>query len=419
METQITIERLVSGGHGLGRINGKVILVPFSAPGDVVTLDEVPARKGVNWGNIKRILSPSPARISPFCPHYTLCGGCQLQHIAYEAQLECKRLMLDDALRRLAGLKDVEVCACVPSPAQTTYRSRARFHCHRDQIGFHKARSNVVHPLESCPLLSDRINACLSRLAAHLSSHPLKGLSEIQMMEDNGGRVVLTLEMDGLPGVKVVDGLREVGAAAAVARAGRRTQQLWGESHCAVSVDGRTFRVSPSSFFQANASLLPGLVQHALAAVRGDAPAMAVELYAGVGLFSIMLSERVKRIMAVEWNRDAAENAAANLTANRIENVETLALSAEDALDSLIAEKAKPELVVMDPPREGLSNSVRSKLLDVSPQQMIYVSCNPATLARDLKSLVSTGRYRLEHVTPLDMFPHTAHIECVCSLERN
>jgi 23S rRNA (uracil1939-C5)-methyltransferase len=257
-------------------------------------------------------------------------------------------------------------------------------------------------------------------LAAHLSSHPLKNLSEIRMMEDNDGRVVLALEMDALPGEKVVNGLQEnVGAAAAVAAAGRRTKQLWGKTHCHIAVDSRTFRVSPGSFFQANASLLPGLVQHVLGAVRGDAPAMAVELYAGVGLFSIMLSERIKRIVAVEWNRDAIENAAENLTANRIENVDALALSAEDALDSLIAEKEKPELVVMDPPREGLSNAVRAKLLDVSPQQMIYVSCNPATLARDLKSLLSAGRYRLEHVTPLDMFPHTAHIECVCSLERN
>jgi 23S rRNA (uracil-5-)-methyltransferase RumA len=193
---------------------------------------------------------------------------------------------------------------------------------------------------------------------------------------------------------------------------------LWGEEHCRVSIEGRTFRVSPASFFQANLSLLPALLEEVLGAAHADQVDTAVELYAGVGLFSIPLSERVRRLVAVEWNRDAVEDARANLVANRVENVEVLAMSAEDALDALLAEGVKPELVVMDPPREGLSDAVRDKLLQVSPRQIAYISCDPATLARDIKSLLVLGAYRLEKLTPLDMFPHTAHIECVCSLMR-
>ncbi len=413
------IEKIVAGGYGLGHVDGRVVLVPYSTPGDEALIEVAPSRKGVSWGAVKRVLSPSPNRTSPFCVHYTQCGGCQLQHISYPAQLEYKRLIVDEALRRLAGLEAIDVRPCVGSPAQTGYRSRVRLHCHGREVGFHKSRSNTIVPVEGCPLLPEATNACLRQIASHLSRRPIKGLSEIQMTEDTDSRVILTLEISSLPGAGIIRNLREeVAVFGAVARVRHRRNLLWGEEHCRVSIEGRTFRVSPASFFQANLGLLPALVREVLGAAHADQVDTAVELYAGVGLFSIPLSERVRRLVAVEWNRDAVEDARANLVANRVENVEVLAMSAEDALDALLAEGVKPELVVMDPPREGLSDAVRDKLLQVSPRQIAYISCDPATLARDIKSLLVLGAYRLEKLTPLDMFPHTAHIECVCSLMR-
>ncbi|GAB4345675.1 MAG: hypothetical protein Kow0099_26200 [Candidatus Abyssubacteria bacterium] len=150
--------------------------------------------------------------------------------------------------------------------------------------------------------------------------------------------------------------------------------------------------------------------------VKGFHIGTAVELYAGVGVFTIPLSELAERLVAVERNRSAAQDARANLDANGIKNVEVKSMSAEDALGALMSEGAEPELVVMDPPREGLSSVVCDKLLQMTPRQMVYISCDPATLARDIKAILASGIYRLDKVTPLDMFPHTAHIECVCSL---
>ena len=421
METQkIKIEKLVSGGHGLGYLDGRVILTPFSAPGDELLIDIERARKGVTWGNIKQILSPSPSRIEPFCPHYTECGGCQLQHISYAAQLECKRLMLDDALRRLAGLKDADVCPCIASSLNTGYRSRVRLHCDKGRVGFHKSRSNTIVPVAHCPVLTDNINACLEQLSAYISEHPIKGLSEIQISEDTDARIILALEMDSLPDTRLIDELKDkITVSGAVAKVGHEKHLLWGDDHSTFSVEGKSFRVGMGSFFQANISLVPILIKEMLDTVSSHDVSMGVELYAGVGVFCITLSGRIRSLVAVEWNRDAVDDAKANLNANQIKNVEVLALSAEDALDVLISRDLEPELVVLDPPREGLSKAVRDKLIQLSPQQLVYVSCDPATLARDIKSILASGAYHLEKVQPLDMFPHTSHIETVCSIEKD
>lgn len=382
-------------------------------------LDIAPARKGVAWGRIKEILSPSPSRVTAFCAYFGECGGCQLQHISYPAQLEYKRLIVEDAFRRVGGVRDANVDPCVGSPAQRRYRSRARFHCRRGEIGFHKSRSNMILPLEYCPVLPDGINACLRQFSAHLSAHPLPDLLGVQMMEDSDSRVTVVLEMNAFPDDRAINGLREhVAVAGAAAGVGHRTRVLWGEHHSKISVDGRAFRVGPSAFFQANTSLLPTLTQQVLCAIGTDDIDTGIELYAGVGLFTVALSERVRKLLAVEWNRDAVEDATANLSTNRIDNVEVIALSAEEALDRVAPGNDKLELVVMDPPREGLSTRVRSRLLRLSPRQLVYISCDPATLARDVKSFLNSGAYRLEQITPLDMFPHTAHIECLCSLMR-
>jgi 23S rRNA (uracil1939-C5)-methyltransferase len=416
----ITIEKLVSGGYGLGRIDGRVVLVPYSAPGDEVLVEDAPARRGVSWGNIREIVSPSHSRVSPSCAHYTYCGGCQLQHIAYADQLECKRLIVQDALTRIGGITGIDVNPCLGSPMNVGHRSRVRLHCHNGEIGFHKARSNAIDAIESCPMLSGGINNHLKQLASYLSSHSIKGLAEVEMMEDSDSRVVLALHMeDSFPGAGVVQGLRQnVSAFGAVATLKRRTKHLWGEKASTILIDGIKFQISPNAFFQANISLLPALIRQVLQTIKSTNSEMGLELYAGVGLFSIVLSEKARRLVAVEWNQDAAEDARANLKANQIRNVDVITLSAEKALDMLLSKDVRPELIVLDPPREGLSNAVCSKLLQMTPQQIIYVSCNPATLARDIKSLSASGAYAAEKITPLDMFPHTSHIECVCSLLR-
>ncbi len=418
MDTQtIKIERLVAGGYGLGRIDGQVVLVPLAAPGDEVLINVAPSRKGVAWGSVCEIVSPSPSRVVPFCSHYGTCGGCQLQHISYPMQLEYKRLIVEDALTRIAGLKNFEVAPCVASPVDRKYRTRVRLHCHKDKIGFLRTRSNTIEPIRHCPILSDNLNRCLEQFSCCLSDLPMRGLSEIQMTETDAG-VLLLLEMESPTRAEAAKHLQEfVAALGAVARVGNKTELLWGERSAVISAQGRHFLVSPGSFFQANKSLLPALVQRVIDAVSVSDIDTALELYAGVGLFSTFLAHTAKRLIVVELNEESASNAAAGFALNQVKNIEVMSTSAENALEILLRSGMKPELIVLDPPREGLSDAVRRKLLELSPQQIIYVSCDPATLARDIKFLLA-GSYCMERLTPLDMFPHTAHIECVCSLTK-
>ncbi|RJP25704.1 MAG: 23S rRNA (uracil(1939)-C(5))-methyltransferase RlmD [Candidatus Abyssobacteria bacterium SURF_5] len=414
---KIKIEKIVSGGYGLGRLDGRVVLVPYGAPGDEALIEVAPARKGVLWGTISQMIDAAPSRVDPFCAHYGRCGGCQIQHLSYPHQLECKRQFLEEALRRIAGICSMEAFSCSASPAHTGYRSRVRFHYDKGRVGFFTSRSHEVIPLKSCPMLTDGINRCLEQFGSFVSDYPLPGLSEIQITEDADARVILTLNVNVAPEANVIERFQKsLDVAGAVAKAGSRIIPLWGEQYSNHSVEGKNFRVGPDSFFQANTLLLPALVHEAMKAISRTEISYAVELYAGVGVFSLFLSEKVRKLVAVEANRSAAEDAAHNLIDRK--NVEIMPVSAEDALDLLTRKGAKPELVLLDPPREGLSTAARRKLLQMAPRQVVYISCDPATLARDAKMFVAGG-YRLETAKPLDMFPHTAHVESVCSFVRS
>lgn len=417
---KVKIEKLVSGGYGLGYLDGRVIFVPYSAPDDELLVEVAPNYRGVSWGNIKQILSPSASRISPFCTHYTLCGGCQLQHISYPDQLAQKRLILADTLSRLAGLNDISIASCIGSPLQIGYRNKVKLHCKGKDIGFYKPRSNNIIPVNHCPMLSDKINTCLRQFSEHIFNHPLKGPSEIHLMQDSDDQVILTIKTNSLLGKKFKNKLQNtVSASGALLCIGHKKNLLWGQNYSYFSLDGKGFRVSSGTFFQANISLLSELIQQLLKVVKPGDIGIGAELYAGVGVFSTILSKRAEKMLAVEWNRRTAEDAIVNFKSNQIKNVDIIPMSAEDGLDFMVSRNIKPELLLANPTREGLSNAVCQKLIQLLPQQLIYISCNPATLARDIKFILASGAYQLKQIIPLDMFPHTSHVESVCSLIRN
>ncbi len=391
-----------------------MIFVPFSAPGDELLVEVASKRKGVQWGSIEHVITHSSMRVTPFCKHYTKCGGCQLQHIAYTAQLEQKRLILADTLRHLAGLKDIEVNPCIESPENQGYRSQVRLHCKGTKLGFYKTRSNTIIPIESCPMLPDAINACIKSLSAYLASHPIRGLSEIQLSQGERHQVIMTLKMDCLPKPTLVNKLKDtIPATGAVFRTDGQESLLWGQNHSTISIDDLSFRVSSGAFFQANGGLLPTLIKQVLKTIEQEDVSLAVELYSGVGAFSIPLAKIVNKLIAVEWKKRAVADAIYNLSANHIKNTIVYPMSADGGLDLLVSRNIKPDVAVVDPPREGLSTIVCQELKKLSPKQIIYVSCDPATLARDIKQIMSSGIYKLDEVQPVDMFPHTAHIESV------
>lgn len=390
---EVTIEKLVYGGDGLARIGNQTVFVPFAAPGDHVRLRIVETERNFARAVIEELLTPAPTRRTPPCPHFGVCGGCQLQHLEYPAQLQAKAEFVRESLRRLGGIEWMGEIA-TRAADEFAYRSRAEIKLQRDdddhlRIGYFRAGTHEVCPVSECPILLPAANRELQRLH-----------TEPTLIPHGATRVYLTAGDDGVivtPATGAGDKAHEVDAL--------------GTAHQHIA--GFNYSFGVRSFFQSNRLLVEELVR---TVVNERSGALAVDLYAGVGLFSLPLAQRFTQVIAVEGNRLAANHGAENARANGLANVRYDAVSVEAWLKYKAAEQPCPDLVLLDPPRAGVGAVVIERLAALAPPQLIYVSCDPATLARDLKLLAAYG-YALRTLTVLDMFPQTFHVETVAELE--
>lgn len=389
---EVTIEKLVYGGDGLARIGHQTVFVPFAAPGDRVRIRIVETGRNFARAVIEELLTPAPTRRPPPCPHFGVCGGCQLQHLHYSAQLQAKAEFVRESLRRLGGIEWTGEIA-TRAADEFGYRSRAEIKLQRSdddqvRIGYFRAGTHEVCPVSDCPILLPAANRELQRLH-----------SEPTLIPHGATRVYLTAGDDGVivtPATGAGDKAHEVDAL--------------GTAHQRIA--GFNYSFGVRSFFQGNRLLVEELVR---TVVNKRSGALAVDLYAGVGLFSLPLAQRFTQVIAVEGNRLAAQHGAENAQANSVTNVRYDAVSVEAWLKYKAIEQACPDLVLLDPPRAGAGAVVIERLAALAPPQLIYVSCDPATLARDLKLLAAYG-YGLKAVTVLDMFPQTFHVETVAEL---
>ena len=385
------IEKLVFGGDGLARVDGRAVFIPYTAPGDLVRARIVESKKRFARAELVEVLEPGPDRREPPCPYFGPCGGCQIQHIAYEAQVRAKGEFVRDAIERIGRLElPGEIPVRAAPDAEFGYRIRATAHvAHTSRgtlFGYFGARSHRIVDVESCPLLVEELDEAWRRARA-----AREGLLRVRHVELAAG--------DG--GAAAEPPIAAVGGSGLVAH-----------------VDGVDYGFSPAVFFQANRPLLADLVR---SATGGESGALAVDLYAGVGLFAIPLARAFDRVVAVEGFAAAADLASANAAANGAANVEVLAVPVEDWLDRAELERAGAagiDLVLLDPPRAGLGEAASRTLADLGPSRIVYVSCDPTTLARDLRVLVDGG-YRLESVEAFDLFPQTYHVETVARLSRS
>ncbi len=389
-------------------------------PGDELVIDITSKRRGVQWGEIKAISKASEERIEPFCPHFGKCGGCQWQHIPYSRQLEHKSLIVKDTLKRI-GKIDIEVPPTRPSPAERSYRTRVRLHWRygkKKGLGFYKKRSHDIVPITSCPMLSSELNTCLESLSKYLKEKSVRDLTEVELVQSSSGNILVDITIrsfsshhewvQGISGIKGVSGI--------TLSRGKRRKLAWGKDYIETEVSAKKFRVSSGSFFQANTSLLPELVEHIVNSVNDGR--FGAEIYAGVCFFGVFISSKLKQLAGIEWNKKAILDGVANLAGNDIKNTVLYPLSADEGLSMLSLKEPKPSLILLDPPREGLNKEAYAEIEKISPEQIIYVSCDPATLARDLRQIIDTGMYKVENLVPFDMFPHTSHIETVVSIQK-
>lgn len=447
---QLTIEKLIYGGDGLARVpasgderRGKTVFAPYVLPGEVVEASIVEERKGFARASLVEVLAPSPARVAPRCPYFGVCGGCHYQHANYAAQLESKRQILEETVLRGAKipLPPIEL----HSGPEYGYRNRTRMKIVMQPefaLGYYRHGSHELEPVRQCPISSPLINqaiAALWDLAEEAVKYP--SLREVQFFanHDDGQLLVelfihhatapallknfarlLRERMPQIAGVAVFasgasresktgdseldDGNLE--ASRRLSRAG--VPLIEGAANLIYEVGGHAYRVSAGSFFQTNRFLAGKLVELATAGRSGRA---ALDLYAGVGLFTLPLSHHFERIIAVEIAQNSYDDLAANAAVPHIQAVHS---TTEDYLN---AARGRWDFAVVDPPRAGLGERAAKSLARLAVPRIAYVSCDPATLARDLAVLAGAG-YGIEQAHLVDLFPQSYHMETVLHLAR-
>ena len=379
---EVTAERLAYGGDAVARYDGLAVFIPLAAPGERLRVRIVERKKSFAQAVIERVLEPSPSRRKPPCTYFGDCGGCQLQHLSYQAQVEGKLGFVRDALERIGHI-DWPHEIRILHGEEFGYRGRAQIKIDKKtgRIGFNRAGSNAVCDIVTCPILLPELNEALRPLRAIASE------ADVGQVEMAAGELAVsfTPAFAGLP-------------------AGALTRTL----------RSAIYNFSPSTFFQANPGLLGELIDEA---VGGESGELAVDLYAGVGLFTIQLARRFNRVIGVESDRESARFASENLRANRITNAEFHVSDVETWLKRSLDEGIthSPDLVLLDPPRSGASPAV-PLIVALKPARIVYVSCDPATLARDLRSLTDSG-FGLSTITAIDLFPQTYHVETIATLE--
>lgn len=463
---EVRVERTDAGGACVGRVEGDprpVVVAAGAVPGDRLLVGVERETRGARFGRVLEVLAPSPDRVAPFCPIVARCGGCPWQAMSYVSQLARKRAALEAALRAVPALRDVPVSPPVPAlrdapaspplpaprgasaapPAPSGYRTKIQMPVGGRPgaltVGFYAPGSKEIieAPSGGCPVQHPLGNRIVAEAAAILERARIAPYDErrhegilrtLLVRVDGGGRraaLTLVVRDARFPGRDAVAGrLARIEGVSGVAMnvqpargnvvLGRRTERLAGRERLLLEVAGRRFLLSPTAFFQTSAAGAAALVERARARLPGPYETL-VDLYCGAGLFARTLADRASEVLGVEENPDAIEDALAGARLEGAANVSFLAAPAE----AWAAAAPRPaDAVVVDPPRRGLAPSLVDAIAArLRPRALLYVSCSPETLVRDLAALAARG-YRTTALDPVDMFPHTPHLECVALLER-
>ncbi|HUV89418.1 MAG TPA: class I SAM-dependent RNA methyltransferase [Anaerolineae bacterium] len=404
METaEINLTSMAHGGAALGRHEGRVVFVPYALPGETVRIEIAEEKAHHAFARLVKVLEPAPERIAPPCPYFgpTGCGGCQWQHVNYPAQLRFKAEIVADQLARIGSIADPPVRPTLPDPAGWAYRNHAQFHpAPGGGLGFQAAASHDAVAIDACPLL----HPLLSDLYATLDLD-LEGLARLSLRAGTatGDRMLVFEMVDDLPPALEAD----VPVSCVLLLSDGVHVNLIGHNHITEVVAGRTYRISAPSFFQVNTPQAAQLVQQVVEYLDLRGNETVLDAYCGVGLFTAHLAERAGLVVGVEQAPAAVADLLEN-TAN-LDNVDVV----EGPVEAVLPDLDVPlDAAVVDPPRAGVDRSALEALAAHHPARLVYVSCDPATLARDAKRLVHAG-YRLVEVQPVDMFPQTYHVESV------
>jgi 23S rRNA (uracil1939-C5)-methyltransferase len=427
---EVRIEKLVYGGDGLAHHEGRTVFVPLVLPGELVSIESAARKKKFVRGHLERVVEASPERIAAPCPYFGRCGGCQYQHISYNAQLRYKADILRETLSRIGHVRWDGPIGTHASPP-FGYRNRAQWKIRPVNggiagaagIGYFEAGSTRLCAVDECAILSPRLAETFAKLRSLVASNKaFSAIDEIEAFCDGADqKLLLNLSaerMNESPRA-IASALREVMPdAESILVQDRRADkiELFGPGYMPYSAGGFDYRVGHLSFFQVNRFLIDGLIETVIGDSRGR---LALDLFAGVGLFAVPLAKRFDRVVGVESNLAAAKDLEANLPASGGASLAHRHMTAEAFLSHW---QERPDLVILDPPRAGVEPETLTRLIKLAPWRINYVSCDPATLARDLATLVGDpekpGPYEIRDIYVFDIFPQTYHMEALVRLKK-
>ena len=445
-ELELRIESLAYGGNGVARLNGFVVFVRRGLPGDTVRARVTKVKRNHAEALTTEVVTPGPSRVDAPCAHYPACGGCRFQDLAYEAQVAAKHDQVRDALQRIGGLAEPPLEPIVPAEEIFHYRNKLEYSFTQTPsgpaLGFHKAgRWDEVLEVEKCWLTTDLGNAIRNAVrdwarAEHLEAydqeHQTGYLRHLVVREGrNTGQALVMLVT--APGERferdeLIDTLRRFAEVRSIHWAvndspaevtNLPSELLWGEDAIEKELLGLRFRIRPNAFLQTNTRMAERLYELArdAAALRRDET--VYDLYCGTGTIGLTLARDALTVWGVEVNEESVACAIENAELNGIANAAFYAGEVGGSLEELAERAGPPDVVVVDPPRAGLSGKALRRIGRLEPKRVVYVSCNPTTLAGNVKELARDWGFELERVTPVDMFPHTPHVEAVALLTRS
>jgi len=422
---KLKIEKVVYGGKGLGRWNGRAVFVPFTAPGDLVLVEEVSRKSGYSEAKVLKVLERGESRVRPKCPHFGKCGGCDWQHISYSKQVEFKKEAVVENLQKIGKVKKPKVDEVVPSPSPWNYRNRVQVKVRNGKVGFFAKNSHSVVEVERCPLLKEDLEGVFPKLRQLLKKLPTEPL-EFHLYSSSKDEVLMKIVFPNkfkrveleLEELRELLNLNLVGFGIYRPDSTGYPQRVkfFGRDFTYELVGKFKFRVSADSFFQVNRFQVGNLIDRVSRGAMEHQYMLAADLYCGVGTFTIPVGRYVHRAFGIESNFSAVADALYNKDINGLRNVNFYCRETEEGLK--IVKENNPDLVVFDPPRSGLNEKIIRTVSNLSRlKRIIYVSCNPATLARDVSTFYRHGVH-LEKVKVIDMFPQTYHVETVAFLRK-
>ena len=434
----VTVSALSSNGSGIAKVSGYTLFIPQTLPEDVAEVLVLKTRSSYGYAKLLKIISPSPRRTDVPCPHFEKCGGCQLMMADYDYQKEAKKGFVQDALLHIGGIdRKVDI---IGADMPFRYRNKMIFPFDKNgNWGFYRERSHDVIPLSDCLLGDAKNKDIMGAIADYMKTYGISAYDE----ENHKGIIrrvfirntkeefiiVISANADFLPNseelikalLRVSEKISGIILNTNKSRTnlvlGEKNTVLWGKNTLSASLLGLNYEVSPESFFQVNPVQTEKLYSLALDFADIKSDDTVLDIYCGIGTITLSAARKARRAIGVEVVEKAIENARENAEKNGVKNAEFYCGKAENIVPKLLKEGIIPDIVILDPARKGSDEKTLTAIAEAMPKRIIYVSCNPATLARDLKFLAGLG-YETKKVTAVDMFPHTAHIETVALLSR-